>query len=289
MDNYVVYRLDRNKVGVDRGGGVVIAIKKNLKSSIIKLENQDNLEILAVRFKIKSRKFVVSTVYIQPDSPSEEFLKYSYVLDEIMRKFSDSNIIFTGDSNLPNITWDPSTCEPIINRNSTAAEVFISSLEFHTLSQLNLVLNHKNSILDLVLSNKPSSFKVTRCNDEIVNIDEYHPALLIDILHKKKTNERVPINNVEVTIRNYKTADYTQISEYLYDNLSDRTKFDPDSDLENLVEIFYSVLMKSIELYVPEKRRDDDVLIALMKPISDIKKYIDEEIQPVKREILLNS
>ncbi|KAI5712487.1 hypothetical protein M8J75_008683 [Diaphorina citri] len=253
MDNYVVYRLDRNKVGVDRGGGVVIAIKKNLKSSIIKLENQDNLEILAVRFKIKSRKFVVSTVYIQPDSPSEEYLKYSYVLDEIMRKFSDSNIIFTGDYNLPNITWDPSTCEPIINRNSTAAEVFISSLEFHTLSQLNLVLNHKNSILDLVLSNKPSSFKVTRCNDEIVNIDEYHPALLIDILHKKKTNERVPISNVEVTIRNYKTADYTQISEYLYDNLSDRTKFDPDSDLENLVEILYSVLMKSIELYVPEK------------------------------------
>lgn len=37
------------------------------------------------------------------------------------------------------------------------------------------------------------------------------------------------------------------------------------------------------------QRRDDDVLIALLKPISEIKKYVDEETKPVKQEILLES
>lgn len=95
MDNYVIYRLDRNHGGNGRGGSVLIAINKHIKSSNVKLNEQDNLEILTVKFKIKSRNFLISTVYIPPDSPASQYLKYTFLLDEMFQKFPKTNFILT--------------------------------------------------------------------------------------------------------------------------------------------------------------------------------------------------
>lgn len=95
----MIYRLDRNEVGVDRGEGILIAINK---SHLVTLDNVENLVFLAVKFKVKTRKFIVSTVYV-PRGPASVYLKYSCILDELMCNFPKSNFIHTGDFDLPSV------------------------------------------------------------------------------------------------------------------------------------------------------------------------------------------
>lgn len=61
---------------------------------------------------------------------------------------------------------------------------------------------------------------------------------------------------------------------------------------DKVVGLLMAAKKKGWVYFEPEilfQRRDDDVLIALLKPVSEIKKYVDEETKPVKQEVMLES
>uniref|UniRef100_A0A8D8W783 Actin-binding Rho-activating protein n=1 Tax=Cacopsylla melanoneura TaxID=428564 RepID=A0A8D8W783_9HEMI len=61
---------------------------------------------------------------------------------------------------------------------------------------------------------------------------------------------------------------------------------------DKVVGLLMAAKKKGWVYFEPEilfQRRDDDVLIVLLKPISEIKKYVDEETKPAQKEILMAS
>lgn len=257
LNNYEIYRYDRNQPGVSRGGGCIIAIDQTIKSSPVIVDN-DNLELICATFKIKSKRYILCTVYIPPGSSSDLYLKYSYIVDELISRYPTSTVLLTGDYNLPNVTWDPSSCSPIITRNNAGADIIISSSQFHRLFQLNHIQNNNNTILDLVFSNDSQNIRVVTSDEELIQPDPHHPPLIIEILRKKKfgTSHKSNINNANNNshvIRNYKSGDYSELSTYLTDSYNRKFNDLPDSDLDTLVESFYDVLSTGIELYIPQK------------------------------------
>lgn len=242
--------------GVDRGGGVLLALKKNIKSSLVGVVNRSNFDVLFVKFRIKTKKYVVSTVYIPSGSGNSVYLEYTDLLDDVINQHPDHTFILSGDFNLPSITWDPKTCQPSLEKDNECAKTLICSMEFHELSQHNFVLNYANQvILDLVFTNKPQSIKVSSCVDHILKIDSNHPPLLIEIFNTtaKKFHHKVVNNNETVIIRDFKSGDYFNLCSHLNDNFNDCTFFNPDSDLETLVDSFYSIIHNGIQTFIPEK------------------------------------
>lgn len=91
--NFEVYRMDRNRSDVSRGGGVMIALDKQIRASEVQVEC-NGLEFLCVKFTIKRKKFILSTVYIPPSSDSSLYLSYTYILDELISRFPKSTFYY---------------------------------------------------------------------------------------------------------------------------------------------------------------------------------------------------
>lgn len=74
MNNYAIYRLDRNgnTTSFTRGGGVLIAVKHSLTSQLIKI-NDNSIEQLFVDIKLNGLHIMIGTVYIPPSSGVEAY------------------------------------------------------------------------------------------------------------------------------------------------------------------------------------------------------------------------
>uniref|UniRef100_A0A8D9EWR7 Endonuclease/exonuclease/phosphatase domain-containing protein n=1 Tax=Cacopsylla melanoneura TaxID=428564 RepID=A0A8D9EWR7_9HEMI len=196
-------------------------------------------------------------MYIPPDSSSDLYLEYSFIIDDIISRYPKSSLILTGDYNLGQyISWDPLSCAPIITKNSACADILISSSQFHRLFQLNHIQNINNVILDLVFSNNSQNMRVVPSDEKLLKPDPQHPPLMIEILNKNKTATCKKLNqsNRRYIIRNYKSGDYPNLSSYLSDSFCDQSQFPVGSDLDTLVECFYAILLRGIELHIPEKQ-----------------------------------
>lgn len=95
--SYTLIRRDRGS----RGGGVAIAIKKNVKFT--RLDGIDNHESVWCRLKFFGKNITLGGIYRPPNAPPE-YLEtlYDYLLQNTN---SRSNILITGDFNLPSIDW----------------------------------------------------------------------------------------------------------------------------------------------------------------------------------------
>jgi Endonuclease/Exonuclease/phosphatase family. len=133
LDNYNIYRCDRDRTDVTRGGGVLIAVNKCFKSKRIVLNS--SLEILFVLVNIKSKDVVISTVYLPPNSIYGNYQEYTDTLDTIIRKHKGAVLMLTGDFNLPNITWDPNTLEPHVMITNPITDTLINAISFHSLTR----------------------------------------------------------------------------------------------------------------------------------------------------------
>lgn len=101
---YMVYRYDRNSKTskLDRGGGVLIAVRSNLKSHLI---TNPDVSIEQLFVNVSDLKLTVGAVYIPPQSPEQLYGKLSKSFVSIRNQFPDSELIFVGDFNLPLVDW----------------------------------------------------------------------------------------------------------------------------------------------------------------------------------------
>ena len=90
---YVLYRKDRPS----RGGGVLVAVTESLFSSIIPFP--PDLEIVSVQ----GNDFVISCVYVPPDSSLSYVSSLVHFLSDLVSCFSKCT--FVGDFNFPVIDW----------------------------------------------------------------------------------------------------------------------------------------------------------------------------------------
>ena len=99
-----MYRVDRN---VTRGGGVVLNIKENFRSSIdnkLMLENFEDSVWCSV--KTNDKRLLIGVCYRRPKSSKENNLKLLSVMDKAVNQCGYDRIIIMGDFNYQDIDYN---------------------------------------------------------------------------------------------------------------------------------------------------------------------------------------
>ena len=104
--NFSVYRCDRssNTSLAARGGGVLVAVRDGLSSSVISVE-RTNIEQLFVYIANGPSRYIVAALYLPPGSPALLYQDHCQSVEYAASRHPRPNILLVGDYNLPHIDW----------------------------------------------------------------------------------------------------------------------------------------------------------------------------------------
>ncbi|VDH89069.1 Hypothetical predicted protein [Mytilus galloprovincialis] len=113
-DNYKLYRNDRKKTETDKeGGGVLIAIKKELISSeVYELAPPDKTEMVWAKVDIVGSKTLYLSSFYNPRTSDETSLKNFDLMIRKATQIKNSTLIIGGDFNLPGWDWNNRSLKP---------------------------------------------------------------------------------------------------------------------------------------------------------------------------------
>jgi len=104
IDNYTLFRLDRNPTQKRKGGGICFYVRKDVKCSITKHRNitDPNLEYMFISCEFASTAYIIACIYHPPKSHYDTGLlvyELSADLDNLLSTYCDSVFILAGDFN----------------------------------------------------------------------------------------------------------------------------------------------------------------------------------------------
>lgn len=251
--DYIVYRKDRSETESthSRGGGVAIAVKSKLQSSMIVLsEKFSTLESVCVRICCNGNHFIVYCCYIPPNTPIETYELHLQAIRHLQCNEEDTLLIL-GDFNLPKIVWtacdDDNVLLPshIYSEKATRVIDFFSSQGY---SQMNGTKNSDGKTLDLLFASSSDNILVTKANIPLSKVDKYHPP--IEIFMDTYSNILYDIPAI-ITIYDYERTDYGAMNSFFanYDTADALNTTDIDSACASI----YNMLLTAIDLYTPRK------------------------------------
>lgn len=191
---FMIYRNDRNVEYKKKGGGVLIAIRKNI--SVFRLDYFDTInkefnfiDILGIKIKHKHKIINLITLYIPPGIKISLLEKVLESIAEITVSLGD-NIIMVGDLNCPG--FNKSNEQFFSDRYTKIIAEFMYT---NQLQQYNNIVNANGVMLDLCITN--IEVEIERAIEVITKVDPHHPPIQIQIL--------VSYNNLINTLNYYKT------------------------------------------------------------------------------------
>lgn len=247
--SYSVYRRDRDSSTSlkQRGGGVLIAVRSDYPSSLIKLPSNFCEEIY-VSLLIENKEYVFGGVYLPPDSGLDVYHHHVSSVDYLLTRCPNSAFCIAGDYNMPGISWQNGDAGllPVSSGAAPWESEVCDSLTFLGLLQLNNILNHNSVVLDLVFSTS-GQLSVEKSDVNLVPPDLHHPSLTIDI----------PLSSTSICIDsdvgwkfNFKKAPFDIINDYFCTfNWRDILS---DSDINHSVSIFNEILYTAYDKFIPK-------------------------------------
>jgi len=159
---YTVYRKDRSNEG---GGGVALLIRSCYPSTEVTLPDTcSGSEIIWVEIALRNhKKLLVSSFYRRPNDHSTAQLEYLQLsIEHVLSRYKSPNQSLTigVDFNLPDIDWDNNSVRCTSSRRSLH-DFFLSLTQDFSLFQTVRDATREMNILDLFLTNCPSSVKST--------------------------------------------------------------------------------------------------------------------------------
>lgn len=287
--DYQIYRQDRKALisSSNRGGGVLIAIRRSLTSKRLAIKN-NNTETLFVSVSIKKTKYVICGTYIPPRAPLGTYESFVESLEEISQIHHSSHLLIFGDFNIGRVNWGATSIDPLPSRQ---AECLKNAIICHDLTQKNQVPNQDGNILDLVLSDT-HNVDITLCSEPLVNVDGYHPPLHVVLNIKKIKRQLISTsNNPTVTYRCFKKANFTLLNQALSD--INWVEVLDTSSLDDVIAEFYSQITRLIDLYVPQVQISNFKFPEWMSPqLKNLileKKIAHKNFKQTKEQHFLNS
>ncbi len=167
--NYTVYRNDRGA----RGGGVLVAVKNSIPSTLI--HKSVSLELLTVEISLTPKVQLVC-LYVPPNCPTDYqqiFLHYTSNL----RTTSESSTFILGDFNAPDINWNT------LHASSSFSHELCNT--FQDYSQLIDFPTHiKGNTLDIILTNVPQrTINICVSDSSLLKSDHYIILFLWTFCH----------------------------------------------------------------------------------------------------------
>lgn len=247
LPNYNIYRCDRNNItsNCSRGGGVLIAIRKDFSSKLISVPIS-NVEHVVVQATIGSINILIGGVYIRPNSTLLTYEQYMSTVENFILQFPNQTYIFLGDFNLPYINWANDAHGLNYSSHSPIQVLCVPEIfAYHGFYQKNFIYNKFNSLLDLVFSNTDKL--IISCSpDPIVSPDPYHPPLHLSLGNTSCPNQF----NSSHSYHNFHKANYLLISSFLA-SFDWQSTFN-DRDVNSSVNLFMDALHTSILRFVPK-------------------------------------
>lgn len=249
-NSYFVERHDRQIQGVDRGGGVLIAVKNHIPYTRMHVWEQTvPLDCIWINIKDNSSQspVFINVVYIPPNSRYEIYERYFDHLSEIVCNAEpNAKFIILGDFNMGgSISWQINNnfeCEIFSHEGNIATE-FVNTLSLTDFKQFNHFRNNLGRILDYALSN--ISGLIIDSTTPISTVDPQHPPFSVSLssfdikyITPQKSNKF-----------NYFKANYSLINQELAEidwNMEFST-----IDFEHQVDRFYELTSKIIESHTP--------------------------------------
>lgn len=254
-DDFVVYRCDRNIRNSTKphGGGVLIAINKNIPSQRLVITDSDQLEIIFIKCNIGSTKIFIVCIYIPSNSAVSVYKTVVDVLTLFLDKYGMSaldQILCVGDFNLPHVSWvkdnDNTSVLIPVNCNEMSSNL-LDLLSSYALCQVNYVTNFMTRLLDLIFSNNTDNIVIRKCTCPLTIVDKFHEPLDFFLT---LNNELEDTTSACMSSKyDFKKADFTSLNLFL-ENINWSSLF-KSCDIQQAVSYFYEVLHIGFFFCVP--------------------------------------
>ena len=198
-NNYNIFRQDRTS---SIGGGILLALRNNLKYKFVDKFSDFNCECVIVDVQFDHSNYMrYIAVYRPPDTPLED----SAQLFDKLYTYIENTKFFTvlGDFNFPDIDWENYIA------TTPASREFISFCLKSGLHQLVNFPTRNNHILDLILCSDERFFYEISCDIPFSTSD--HNSIMCTL--KSFTNDNTCTTNIRKPC--FAQADFTLINAFL--------------------------------------------------------------------------
>lgn len=267
--SYTLIRRDRGS----RGGGVAIAIKNNVKFT--RLNDISDHESIWCKLKFFGKTILLGGVYRPPNAPPEYLdALYDYLLQNTN---SRSNILVTGDFNLPGINWCNLSHD---GKDVKSAESLLQTAFTFSLTQLvsDATRISSSSLLDLVFA----SGSLPDCSVSVRDGISDHQLIVLEC---PITSLRSYVKPSDTLVRDYTHADDEGVIGYMESLFP---SFIELNDVNELWSKFKDIVIHCENTYVPLKKKRinreypwmDRNLIHMKRKIKRVRKRGDREVLP---------
>lgn len=246
-EQYEVFRCDRDfkLTGKSRGGGVLLAVNKNLAAVRVDISiDCTECELLCVKLLFNNFNLYIILLYIAPNTSAAT---YMFIFDSItnLQFLFGSKVLILGDLNITELH------NYYFNNivHNTTVKYYSNFHNIFDLEQFNYITNSNGHILDVVLSNV--SVTVVKSDFPFVLEDLHHPALEFSVsLHTKAIK---PCNPNKDYFYNFSKANFLSLYELIRD--SDWSNLDNFEDPDLWTEHFYHLINTALDASVPKTLR----------------------------------
>lgn len=163
-----------------RGEGILIVISKDIPSQFVHIFDK-SIEHLSIIFLLNGRKFIVSSIYLPPNSPISSYKIFTNTIQNLDCSQPDNFFICSGNFNLPDLSQSNNNFGLIYSSNNEVKVPYLpESFALLNFFKINKIANLFGTLLDLI-SVSCSNLSTNPALDPLVPKYIYHPALSINL------------------------------------------------------------------------------------------------------------
>lgn len=249
---YNVYRKDRSSVrtGLERGGGVLVAVKKEFNSYISPVLVVDELlDQLVIVIPLQRYPVCLCASYIPPTGGYDLYSAHvNNILTLYEKMASGTRFVILGDFNLNEIKWVQSDTHLVPSNVNHDYEInLVDSFLSLDLLQINNLYNKLHKILDLIFVPSDSKINLYECLDPFSPNTIHHIATVLEL----DVYSYLKISNSTFSKFDYKKCDFDALNSALLS--IDWNSLFQNQTVNSSYEIFLDEVLHICRQHIPLK------------------------------------
>jgi len=226
------------------GGGVLIAVNRELMSSREETLEAGQAEMIWVKVTMKSCKNLHISSCYRVEAGDADFLEAFNTSLERISGSTNNMVIAAGDFNFPGWNWLENKVK-LKTRFISLYNRFGDIINDFGCSQIVTEPTRANSILDLIITNRPKQVNRTQILPGISDHNVVYTKFVANPVRKKKVSRKIPLLN---------KADQDGFRQYTSDSMNEIMARLDSTNMDDLWLLFKSKIQEGIDKFVPFKK-----------------------------------